>query len=67
MMNLQRVSIGCPARMMLNCCKCGGRFRDKELYADLDGAPFSAFYCEPCAETVAPGQVDGIHTFAQHN
>ena len=66
-MNLQRVSNGTGARVMLTCCECGQRFRDKELYADLDGTPFAAFYCEPCAEQVAPSQVDGILTFAQHN
>ena len=66
-MKLQRVSTGTAVRVGLSCCKCGGRFRDKELYADLDGTPFESFYCEPCAETVAPTQVDSIHTFAQHN
>lgn len=65
-MNLTRVSTGTAARVMLSCCKCGQRFRDKELYADGDGIPFHAYYCEPCAEIVAPDQVDGILTFAQH-
>jgi len=66
-MNLQRVSSNTGARILSPCCKCGRYFRDKELYADLDGTPFHAFYCEPCAESVAPEQVDGILTFAQHN
>lgn len=66
-MNLTRVSTGTGVRVTLSCCKCGQRFRDKELYADLDGAAFNAFYCEPCAKIVAPEQVDGILTFAQHN
>jgi len=38
-----------------------------ESQDDLDATPFYAFYCEPCAEIVAPEQVDGILTFAQHN
>ena len=65
-MNLQRVSKNNGARVMLTCNRCGERFRVEEMYADIAGTPFDAFYCEPCAESIAPDQVDGLLTFAQH-
>jgi hypothetical protein len=35
-----------PVRPLL-CCACGAW---KATLADLDGEPFRAFYCPPCAE-----------------
>jgi hypothetical protein len=63
-MNLQRVSRGAQAAVTLTCCLCKQPVREVAAYADLDGEAFAAYYCEPCAEVVAPKQVDAIVTLA---
>lgn len=34
----------------LMCRGCGGSFFLNDGYADLNGEPFRAFYCEDCAQ-----------------
>jgi hypothetical protein len=63
-MNLQRVSRGAQAAVTLTCCLCKHPVREVAAYADLDGKPFIDYYCEPCAEVVAPKQVDALVTLA---
>ena len=45
-MRLQKV--GGPT-LQLVCIRCGGRFSSASMLADLDGVPFRAYYCAPCA------------------
>jgi hypothetical protein len=33
----------------VKCLKCGGRVRLCDSIIDLDGPPFMAYYCAPCA------------------
>ena len=42
------VSTDDRARRVL-CCKCG---KWTATLADLDGEPFKAYYCEPCADAL---------------
>ena len=33
----------------VTCCKCQKRTEsDRDVYADLDGEPFKAYYCSGC-------------------
>jgi hypothetical protein len=61
-MNLQRIPRDAQAAVTLTCNLCRQRIREVAAYADLDGEPFIDYYCEPCAEVVAPKQVDSIVT-----
>lgn len=49
-MNLQRIHPPEPA-FTTTCCACSLRFKadGQRGYADLDGEPFRAYYCETCA------------------
>lgn len=33
----------------VTCLDCGERRPHDLMFMDLDGAPFTAYYCEPCA------------------
>ena len=51
-MNIQPVKLN-HLGFTCRCCHCGktigGRFNEKEpRFADLDGKPFEAYYCETC-------------------
>ena len=47
-MNMQPVT-GTP--VMLTCCQCNTRRASNQvrMFADQDGTPWQAYYCEPCA------------------
>jgi hypothetical protein len=40
-----------PDGLMVFCCRCNESTLFINALADLDGEPFRAFYCQPCAET----------------
>ena len=44
-------------RQTFVCLRCNGRVvsPDYKVYADLDGVPFRAYYCEPCKEILTEG------------
>lgn len=66
-MNIQPVGL-VKLRTFFNCVKCGirivlgtqyeGHLRlwgvKQSVYADLDGAPFTDYYCRDCAARVSP-------------
>jgi hypothetical protein len=52
-MNIQPVT-PTPARPLLCCC-CGAW---RATHADLNGAPFRAFYCLHCAEAAQAADTD---------
>ena len=35
--------------MKLNCCHCNKTYNANTMYADLDGPPYSSYYCKECA------------------
>lgn len=43
------------AGLSLICCRCGEWSPAALTWADLNGEPFRAFYCTPCAETIKEG------------
>jgi hypothetical protein len=49
-MNLQRVKPWGAKPYNLLCLQCGEWDLDAKCYADLDGEPFKAFYCEKCGD-----------------
>ena len=59
-MRLQRNSGSTIAlRFVFNCIACGKRtYNTEEWFADLDGEPFKAYYCQVCgnAQTHSPGE-----------
>lgn len=65
-MKLQRVQRHGASAITLSCVRCAGRFREVELLADLDGPAFAAYYCQSCADVVAPGQVNDYVITAKH-
>lgn len=67
-MNLQPVT---GPIMTFVCCKCGtrttnapGREGQPQVYADLEGEPFKAYYCAECLRGEA---ADGVTTVARWN
>jgi len=38
-----------PEGLKVFCCACGDSVCYVSAMADLDGEPFRAFYCQPCA------------------
>lgn len=49
-MNLQPVT---GAAFTVTCIACGTLTRQRDgLFADLDGEPFRAYYCAPCANSI---------------
>lgn len=69
-MNLQRVQRNQHSACKVICKRCamlGSKHfwrREVECYADLDGKP-GDFYCQECAEDIAPAQTDGQLVFAR--
>ena len=69
-MKLQRVERNQHSACKVICKRCtmlGSKYalrREVECYADLAGQP-GDFYCQECAEEIAPNQTDGILTFAK--
>lgn len=69
-MKLKRVERNATSACKVICKRCQmlGKQnywrREVECYADLDGKP-GDFYCQECAEDLAPNQVDGILVFAR--
>ena len=49
-MNLQPVYPNRAQPVYVLCCACEKMAKDTASFADLDGEPFKAFYCEACAE-----------------
>jgi Pyruvate/2-oxoacid:ferredoxin oxidoreductase delta subunit len=45
-----RVPTPAAANITLICLGCGKHAPAKEMYADLDGEAFVAYYCNGCAE-----------------
>lgn len=36
--------------LWVTCCDCFTLLKEADSYADLDGEPFMAFYCQSCVE-----------------
>jgi hypothetical protein len=49
--NIQPVPLAVNGPLTFVCCKCGQKVSQDRTtaYADLDGAPWKAYYCPPCA------------------
>lgn len=56
-MNLKPVNPKSPA-FNARCYRCGKLTQSKDLYADLDGAPFKAYYCRECTQIVRTAKND---------
>ena len=63
-MKLKRVERNQHSACKVLCSRCAMLRREVECYADLEDAP-GTFYCQECAEVLAPSQTDGILTFAK--
>jgi hypothetical protein len=61
---LKRVERNATSPCKVICKRCSEMRREVECYADLDGKP-GDFYCQECAEDMAPAQVDGLLVFAK--
>lgn len=48
-MRLKQVSMNPLYPIRVTCCTCGEQILAHHAQADLDGEPFVAYYCEPCA------------------
>lgn len=69
-MKLERVKRNQHSACNLICARCAAEGkqhfwrREVECYADLDATP-GTFYCQECAEEIAPRQTDGQYVWAQ--
>lgn len=63
-MLLKRVEKGSSA-LKITCCNCNQLRREIECYANLHGEPFKDYYCQECAENIAPKQVDGLIVYGR--
>lgn len=50
--NFQPVSIAVSGPLVFTCCQCGRRVTQgrETVWADLNGEPFRAYYCQDCME-----------------
>ena len=46
-------------RIRVTCVRCSGRTWSDKAVADLDGAPFRDYYCEPCAAELRANEHKG--------